>query len=271
MQNEILNNRKQQLIKLKEYLLLELKELDVQSIMIFGSATNPTLFDKEHSDIDIIAYTDALKRPNVDNILTYLNQKGGNFQDKQPIYIEDFITPRIEYFYNIDGVDFDINIFPNQIWGYDEIKTKVLHDALDIFFGGMNQYAISLYNQFEPLEKIKEDIYPFYSDDIRESRLDILETRIMNIIKKIKSKIDNNERDLFEYVLKTRTYFIKWLFIMNRVYPIDLYKHLEYQFKEMLSMKEEDIDTILFRQEVSPKKLVLNYMNLVENNLEKRR
>jgi len=155
MQNEVLNKRKKQLMELKKYFLSDLKELDMQSIMIFGSSTNPILFDEKNSDIDIIAYTNLLERKNIDYLLQYLNNKGGNFKDKQPIYIEDFITPRIEYFYNIDGVDFDINIFPNTIWGYNEIKTKVLHDAIDIFFGGMNKYAIPLYGQFEPLEKIK--------------------------------------------------------------------------------------------------------------------
>ena len=271
MLNKELERKKEQLIKLRDYLLLDLNELDIKSIMIFGSATNHILFDEEHSDIDIIAYTNLLERKNIDNLIEYVNNKGGNFKDKQPIYIEDFITPRIEYFYNIDGIDFDINIFPNTIWGYNEIKTKVLHDAIDIFFGGMNQYAIPLYGKFEPLEKIKTEIYPFYSDDIRNSRLDILENRINHIIQKIKQKIINNEKDLFEYILKTRTYFIKWLFINNRIYPIDLYKHLEYQFKEILKLDEQDIDTILFRKEEPPKKLILNYIKVIENNLEKRK
>ena len=271
MQNEVLNKRKKQLMELKKYFLSDLKELDMQSIMIFGSSTNPILFDEKNSDIDIIAYTNLLERKNIDYLLQYLNNKGGNFKDKQPIYIEDFITPRIEYFYNIDGVDFDINIFPNTIWGYNEIKTKVLHDAIDIFFGGMNKYAIPLYGQFEPLEKIKNEIYPFYSDDIRESRLDILENRIINILNKIKNKLQNNERDVFEYILKTRTYFIKWLFIYNRIYPIDLYKHLEYQLLEMLKLDKTEVDTILFRVDERPKQMILKYIETVEKNIEKRK
>ena len=200
--NEILYYKKTQLEKLKKYLLEDLKLLDISCIKIFGSATNHMLFDEQHSDIDIIAYTNLLERGNIENLLRYLNNKGGNFKDKQPIYLEDFITPRIEYFYNIDGIDFDINIFPNKIWGYDEIKNKVLHDALDIFFGGMNQYAISLYGKFEPIEKIKDEIYPFYSDEIRGLRLDILEKRIINILAKAKYKLHNNEMDVFEYILK---------------------------------------------------------------------
>ena len=59
---------------------------------------------------------------------------GGNYIDKRPIFIKDFINARIEYFYEIDGVPFDINIFPNKIWGYEDISDTVLHDALDVFF-----------------------------------------------------------------------------------------------------------------------------------------
>lgn len=268
--NEILSYRKNQLEKLQNYLINDLNLLDITCIKIFGSATNILLFDKDYSDIDIIAYTNKIKRNKIDNLISYINCVGGNFKDKSPIYLEDFITPRIEYFYNIDGIDFDINIFPNQIWGYNEIKTKVLHDALDIFFGGMNKYAISLYGKFEPLEKIKNEIYPFYSDEIRNSRLDILENRIVEVLGKIKNKLDKGENDVFEYVFKTRNYFIKWLFIYNKVYPLDLNKHLEYQLNTFLDMDNAEIDNILLKGDVKPKELTLRYIKTVEKNIGKR-
>ena len=192
---------------------------------------------------------------------------GGNYIDKRPIFIKDFINARIEYFYEIDGVPFDINIFPNKIWGYEDISDTVLHDALDVFFGGMNQYAETIYGSFQPLNEISNEVYPFYNTTIREKRLKMLESRISTIVSKIKSKIKNNDRDVFEYILKSRGYVIKWLFIESQVYPIDIYKHLNYQLSNMLSLNEEEIDSLLLLNSNNINDIIEKYLNFIEGKV----
>lgn len=265
--NKILEERTKQLEKLKAYLLNDLSFLDISCIKIFGSATNTELFDCRNSDIDIIAYTNKIKYQNVEEIVKTIEILGGDFIDKQPIFIKDFINARVEYFYKIDDIAFDINIFPNKVWGYENISNTVLHDALDIFFGGMNQYAETIHGVFMPLEEIKTEVYPFYNDEIRERRLKILEQRISAITQKIKTKILNKDMDVFEYILKNRTYIIKWLFINNKIYPLDTYKHLNYQLSNMLHLDKKDIDALLLMNSNNINEIIEKHLDFIDRKV----
>ena len=257
--------------ELINYFIRELSFLNISCIKVFGSATNDELFVKNSSDIDIIAYTNCLNYQDVTEIIRKIKLIGGNFVDKQPLFLKDFINARIEFNLKINDALFDINIFPNEIYGYELIRESVLHDALDIFFGGMNLYSIDLFGKFEPLEKIKSEIYPFYSNDIRNDRLLIIEDRLKRLIIKIEEKLKNGDNDVFEYILKSRAYFVKWLFIYNKVYPLDIYKHLPYQLSNFLNLDKKDIDTILLSGNRLVNDLSMEYIEFIKESVKVRR
>lgn len=269
--NEILKEKKDELEKVKMYFLQDLKIFDINCIKIFGSSTIPKLYNPNSSDIDLIVHTSKIDRKNIEGMINFINHIGGNFVDKQPLYIEDFITPRIEYCLKINDTVFDINIFPNKIWGLEEIRTKVLHDWLDTYLGSMTKYAIPIYGENNEIKKMYDKLFPFYSDDIRQSRMEILENRILSIIKKIDNQIKEGDVDILENMLKSRAYFMKWLFILNKVYPLSVYKHLQFQLAEWLKISEEDINVLLFKNNVCLEDSAKLYINYVNDKIKEKR
>lgn len=110
--------------ELINYFIRELSFLNISCIKVFGSATNDELFVKNSSDIDIIAYTNCLNYQDVTEIIRKIKLIGGNFVDKQPLFLKDFINARIEFNLKINDALFDINIFPNEIYGYELIRER---------------------------------------------------------------------------------------------------------------------------------------------------
>ena len=240
----LIQQNKKAFEQLTFFLKIDLKKLKIVSASVFGSAA--IIDTSEHyNDIDIIAYSDIFCRENAKKMISLIKDIKGFFYDKSPIFIEDAIAPRIEFFIKFQNVKFDINIFPNKLCGIEEIETNVLHDSVDLVIGSMNKYNIVLFGKTNFESLINKEFTPFYSDNIRELRLKMLEGRIYNLIEVIEKQIINNEFGYIFYLFKMRNYFIKWLFIYYKKYPFDYSKHLKFQLTKLLALNKEDIDTIL--------------------------
>ena len=244
-ESPLLLEKKVQLKRLENYLKFSLTELEIHSAVIFGRAARIEQSNDIYRDIDIVAYSDIFSREKSQECISIIEQIGGDFLDKKPIFLEDFISPRIEYFYVIDDTIFDINIFPPYLSGYNNMETNVIHDSVEVIIGAMYQNAISLFGTtpFESL--LKQEFIPFYNETSREKRLQLLEKRLRSSIFNIQHLIMQGEVNLLPYIYKTRTYFIKWLFINARIYPIDLNRYLEKQLIEMLHIPIQDVDSLM--------------------------
>ena len=248
--------------KFIDYLKIDLSELNIESSIIFGSVTNNNFFEKNKSDIDIVAYSKDFSLSNVSNFIEIINSVGGKFLDKEPIFLSDFISPRIEYFFQIDNIVFDVNIFPSYFYGFDKINTNVVHDSIDVVIGAMYENAILLFGKSPIEDFIKKYAYPFYSDDICNNRMNLLNERIYKLNKSIQKKINEGNIDVLKELYKSRGYFLKYLFIKNKKYPVDLNNFIEYQLSNFLNLPKNEIDILLFKGE-SIKIIVDNYINYV--------
>lgn len=234
------------------------QKLDINAvgIILFGSVIRGT-GQGESSDIDVVVYCRDFCRENADKFIQLIENYGGDFSDKPPIFLEDFISPRIEFFYKQGRQLFDINIFPCWLPGYEGREFNVIHDSLDVVIGAMYEKAVLVYGKV-PFEGLLQDEFlPFYSEDLRIKRMCLLKSRISAELQKIKAIKEFG--DALFLIYKMRRYLIKWLFINARKYPIDLDRYLEQQLSEDLRLERSQIDSLLLKAN----SLQLAYNNFV--------
>lgn len=143
------------------------------------------------------------------------------------------------------------------------MATNVVHDSVDIVIGAMYQRAVILCGKIPFENLVEKEFIPFYSDKLRTARMQMLAARINDLLLHIREKLTVLNPDVFSYVLKVRAYFLKWLFIHNRKYPIDVNNHIEYQLKEYISMSQESIDSLMLKQGSSIFDVVNRFVNTV--------
>ena len=73
--NRILKKYEEELEKTTYFLTKELSDLNISSIVVYGSATYPNMFVEGVSDIDIIAYANNMKKLSSKKIIDYLRKK----------------------------------------------------------------------------------------------------------------------------------------------------------------------------------------------------
>lgn len=237
--------RDKEINEIKNYFINSLEKIKFNSVSVFGSAVYYGVCANKYSDIDIVACTPSLTRSNSEVLLEIIREVGGDFIDKMPIYYEDTISPRIEYFYRVNDLAFDINIFPESLWGVNRMKTDVIHDSVDIIIGAMNENAVSLVGEKTYQSTYREKFSPFYADELRYDRLEILKDRIIRSMKNY--EMDNKNIDTVNIgkVYKIRKFLIKWLFIYERKYPFSVDDYIEYQLKYFLNLPQIEVDRML--------------------------
>ena len=254
---------------LKRYFLEDLKELEVISALIYGSATYEVGFKDGLSDIDICIFTEKMYTKNYNSIVDIINKNTEyNFIDKKPSIITDHIADRIEFYIKHPKIAVDITIMAPELPNIDDIENTASHDSTDMLLGAFYQYGIELIGEKPQKEMIEKRFFPFYEDSLREKRLHTLEERIKKYNGRIQNCIETGEKDILNYIYKGREYFLKWLFIYNRKYPVNLYKHLEYQLSKILNLSNNEIENILFIGDKNIFKLASEYLHLVNSYLK---
>ena len=253
--------------KLNDYLRKTLGKLAIVGAVAFGSAVRGNAAGGI-SDVDIVAYSSYFERETAGACIEIIAGEGGNFSDKAPIFLEDFISPRIEYFYILNGIAFDINIFPITFYSYERNLKDAVHNTLEVQVGAMYENAVLLFG-YHPYEQIIQgELLPFYGDEIRKDRMKSLESRITSMMKKIELQIGNGADDLLFLLYKTRNYFIKYLFVRQRKYPVDLERYLREQLDALNVLNDEEINGLLLmgtsRENIYDnfKKVIEKFLNL---------
>lgn len=262
----VIKEHKEELEHLKSYLKKDLSKLNINAAIIFGSATNNELYTEKKSDIDIVAYSKSFSLNKIDYFIKIINEVGGEFLDKSPIFLSDFISPRIEFLYKINDLTFDINIFPSYFYGYKNIETTAAHDSIDIVIGAMYENAVKLFGKSPIEQTIKKHALPFYNNNIRLKRMMQLKDRIIRLNSSIKNKIETDNIDILKELYKSRGYFLKFIFIKNKKYPIDLNNYVEYQLRKYLNYDKNSINILLFKGD-SIKDVANKYLNYVDEEI----
>ena len=79
--------------------------------------------------------------------------------------------------------------------------------------------------------------------------------------------IKQRNYDILDHVYKSRVYFLKWLFIYKKKYPVNLHKHIDYQLSKILCLQQKEKEKILFIGEGDLFKLASNYLQISNNYL----
>lgn len=234
---------------LRNYLLHTLQKLQITGAIVFGSRIRSEYADLPHSDIDIVAYTELFTRETAQQCIDVITTQGGDFRDKAPLFLEDYISERIEFYLLIGSTTFDINIFPKQLGGYNNRFTNATHDSLEVVIGAMYLEAGLLFGEV-PFEKLlKDEFLPFYCDELRQTRMKQLEFRIRLGITKIQDSFHYERSNLLYQIYKTRGYLIKWMFINARKYPVDFDRYLNRQLSQILGLPDKTVNALLLEND----------------------
>lgn len=253
---------------IKRYFTQDLKELEIVSAQIFGSSTYEEGFIEGVSDIDICIFTPKMYSMKYQQIVDYIiRNTHGDFIDKKPSIVMDYIGNRIEFYINHPQIPIDITVMAPDLPNSNNMYETVAHDAVDVLLGAFYQHGVSLIGQVPKKELIEKEFFPFYNKELRKKRLDMLMPRIEKYNKRIELLIENQNNDILDHVYKARTYFLKWLFIYKRKYPVNMNKHLNYQLSKILNLPKDEKEKIMFVGEGNLFELASNYLQIANNYL----
>lgn len=253
---------------IKRYFIEDLRELKIVSAQIFGSTTYDEGFIEGGSDIDICIFTPKMYTMEYEEIVNYIkNNTKSDFIDKKPSIIIDYIADRIEFYINHPQIAIDITVMAPELPKSENMQETVAHDSVDMFVGALYQYGIPLIGEIPKKKLIEDEFLPFYSEDLRKKRLEMLIPRIEKYNKRIELLIEQKNLDILDHIYKSRVYFLKWLFIYKRKYPVNLHKHLDYQLSKILFLPQEEREKLLFIGDGNLFKLASNYLLIANNYL----
>ena len=228
---------------IKNYLL---KKINPISIFVHGSYATKPLFNEEFSDIDIIATVDNLSEKKATELITSINSDNKNNIDKHPIYINDNVATRVEFYVEYNNIAFDITIMDNS-WQERNHINNTCYDSFEILLGIYDEYNIPLYG-IVPKKLVYSGYHGFYYENLRKKRLKVLADRLNRYVDRLDNYMQTKNDNMFDFACRLRAFFIKYLFIYYKKYPINLNKHLSYQFKNILNLDDAEINILMFKQ-----------------------
>lgn len=257
-----LQNYQKALEDIKKYLQEDLKFLDIQAAQIYGSSTYGSGFKDGVSDIDICVYTDKMGKIPDEQIVDIINNSNPNFKDKQPTIIDDYIAHRIEFYVDHPDISFDITILRPEIPRVENMGKTASYDSVDMIIGALYQHGVPLFGKIPEKERVEKEFLPFYNEELRRQRLDILGKRLSGYTKRVEMLTKEKNPDILDHLYKTRNHFIKWLFMYKRKYPVCIHKHLAYQFNEILQLPKEEQDILFFSKDQGIYKSAEDFLKL---------
>ena len=225
-------------------LLESIKSLHFSSINIYGSATNEKIFKRGYSDIDMILMEENFENLDLDSIVAEISSLNADFKEKRPMIIDDYLCKRIEFYLKYSNIAIDITISPGLIPSYESLEKNVWYDNFEALMGGVYVNSKSLYGKIPDYDKFEKEFYPFYCDELRTKRLDILAKRIFTTNESIRQYIDDKNLNLTDHIYKIRKHFIQFLYIYYRKYFLSPEKHTYYQLTNILNLPDEEKNII---------------------------
>ncbi len=243
--NKILKKYYHEITKTCDFLKNDLLELNICSAVIYGSSTYSGMFIEGVSDIDVLAYSKELKTFLPEEVIKMIKEKNLEFKDKEPVLYIDHIGYRIEFYIQFKRISVDITLLPYEIPNFEKREIDASYDSLEMLIGAIYEKGIVLFGRQPADNYIAKNYFPFYNDELRRKRLDIIMNRLVLYIKRLEIYTNNRDANLIDHLYKTRNLFLKWLFIYKRKYPVNLSKHINYQLQS-LQLSDKEIKTLEF-------------------------
>ena len=112
-------------------------------------------------------------------------------------------------------------------------------DDFELWIGNFLAYSVPLWEGSDYLAQLKRQWLPYYNDDLRHQRLNMVRRYCLNNLHHIPPYI---ERGLyfqsFDRLYNSYREFLQALFIARRTYPIAYNKWIKEQFEEILGLPE---------------------------------
>ena len=165
--------------------LSSIREYNFDSVNVYGSAVNEDMFVHNISDIDIIVMSKDFDKFDKNSIIAQINAMGIDFKEKRPIIIKDNLCERIEFYIVYKNINIDVTLCPGLIPSRESLERDAWYDGFESLMGGVYMNSYSIYGQIPDYDIFKANYYPFYDDDLRDKRLDILSKRLVTYNERI--------------------------------------------------------------------------------------
>ena len=214
------------------------KIIKYDSILLYGSYVNKDLFEPGLSDIDIIIMSNNFLELNLEQICNRLINLGIDFKEKKPTIIEDNLCKRIEFYYNNPVIPIDVTMCGRLIPLKDIMIKDAWYDSIESLIGAVYLYSKTIYGQIPDYSIFLREFYPFYDNDLRDKRLDILRKRLLESNRRLELLLSKGDKNILDFIIKYRKYFLKYLYIYYKKYYISPDKHTYYQLDKYLQLSD---------------------------------
>ena len=213
---------------------------DFASVNVYGTSFSEWIFKRGFSDIDMIFMSNDFDKLDLHKIAKEIDNLNLDFKEKRPMVVDDNLCKRIEFYIKYPAIPVDITLAPALIPSIEELETNVWHDNFEALMGGVYVNSRSVYGKIPDYDRFIKDFYPFYSDDLRKKRMDILANRLSRTNEYIQMLLEEKNLDASDIVHKIKKHFIQFLYIYYRKYYISPDKHTYSQLGYFLNLPEEE-------------------------------
>ena len=112
-------------------------------------------------------------------------------------------------------------------------------DEFELEIGNFVQYSVPLHERVPRLAELRREWLPYYSEELRERRLAMVNRYCLNNIDHVKPYVDRQLYfQAFRRLYNAAGEFLQALFIARRTYPVAYDKWIKEQFEEILELPE---------------------------------
>lgn len=243
-----MKNREQKEAFITTFLQETLSEIPITCAIEYGSSVNEEIYTEGISDMDIIAFVDEMNEAKAEEMIRIITFSRADYMDKQPIYFNDGIAKRVEFYLKHDGDIYDVTLLSKNFPMYETRYETACYDSFEILAGALCKYNKVLFGEMPYKTWGKENFLPYYAEDLRHVRMKILNNRLQGYMRRLEQNYRTKQEELMDMTYKARNYFLKYLFIYYKEYPVSLCKHLRWQFQTLLHLPKEEMEALLFEK-----------------------
>lgn len=220
--------------------------MDIHCAIIIGSYLTKDKYIDTLSDIDICAFSNNFNNYTLEDIAEIIINSGEfDFKDKKPKYKDNPIEKSVEFYIVLGDYTYDITILPNDIPVSDKLACSSYYDSFEGIIGTLYLHSSILFGTIPNNDLIRDKFLPFYDENLRNKRLNVLVNRLISYKEKLNLCLQQKSDDIIDYLCKFRIAYIKFIFILNKCYYIHPEKHLVFQMKKFLNLQKNKIDILM--------------------------
>ena len=240
----------------------KVSKLKIDCVILYGSATYPNCFIEDMSDLDILVFSKDATSSNLATIARNVSEAMQNEStQKPPIILQDHIGNRIEFDLIYNGISIDCTIMSSIMMRREDMLSDIVRDSAELLIGSILIWGKPIIGTIEDCIISDINLHPYYSDEIRDKRLSIIGQYLITKINRIKFMLNNNDISTIDYFFRYRPVFLKWIFCYYRQYPVNFYKHLPMQLKQISQISDTERSILMLDSSDTINANIENFIN----------